>query len=215
MRLRRGQLFLTSVHPLGTVTVSLERSLGRVLAENIIADESVPPFDNAQMDGYAIRSEDVQNVPSVLSLAGEIAAGSVAPNKLQRGEAMSIMTGAKIPAGCDAVVQQEWVERSENKVKILRSAPNGHNIRKTGADIASGSQVFAPGRFLRPQEIGLLASLGKRYFTVYRPVAAAILPTGNEIVEIDKPLREGTIRNSNSYTLSALMRELGGGSEAP
>lgn len=203
-------IIVDAVHPLGTISVSLDHSLGCILAETIIAAEQTPPFDNAQMDGYAVRSEDIGTPPVALTIIGEVAAGAITARALQHGEAMSIMTGAKIPDGCDAVVQQEWTERGENTVKILRSAPGGHNIRKAGADIALGSQVFIPGQSLRPREIGMLASLGKRYVSVYRPVSVTILPTGNEIVEIDKPLREGTIRNSNAHTLTALVRELGG-----
>src|ERR1041385_1966944 len=140
------QIILDSVQPLGTITVSLENSLGRVLAEDVVSPENVPPFDNAAMDGYAIRSHDVQKSPANLALVGEISAGAVSETVLKTGEAISIMTGTKIPPGADAVVQAEWTEKlNETQVKILHSVPEYHNIRRAGADIREGSVVFKLG----------------------------------------------------------------------
>ena len=200
---------LGAVCPLEHITISLERSLNSVLAEDIVAAENIPPFDNAAMDGFAVKSENIQRVPCVLKIVGEIAAGIVASKELQSGEAMSIMTGAKIPSGCDAVVQQEWVEKKDGeRVTIIKPVNKGHNIRSAGADIQSGATVLQAGRRLRPQEIGVLASLGRQFIEVHRRPCVAILATGNEIVEIDTPLTEAKIRNSNAYTLAALVKEL-------
>src|ERR1051326_1952937 len=197
---------LRSVEPSGAITVSLDRSLGFVLAESIVASENIPPFDNAAMDGYAISTKGAGEL--ILSIVGEIAAGSPALNALHSGEAMSIMTGARIPDGCDAVIQQEWTELAgPGRVKILRSVMPGHNIRSAGADIRKGSDVLGPGQHVRPQEIGVLASMGKRFVSIYRPPSVAILATGNEIVEIDHTPPAGKIRNSNAHALSALVRE--------
>src|SRR5258708_36202955 len=107
------EIILKSVAPVGVTTVSLERSLGLVLAESIVSGEHIPPFDNAAMDGYAIATTESAHPPLVLKIVGEIAAGSNPSTGLNPGEAMSIMTGAKIPAGCDAVVQQERTEPGE------------------------------------------------------------------------------------------------------
>ena len=204
------KIILDSVQPLETISAGLEQSCGSILGEEIVAAGDIPPFDNAAMDGFAVRSEDIRKAPVSLTVAGEIAAGSTPLQPLSPGEAMSIMTGAKIPAGSDIVIQQEWTERkSDNRVTILRSADPGHNIRRAGSDIRAGTAVFAPGTLLRPQEIGVLASLGKRFVVIHRKPTAAILATGNEVVEIDKPLPDGKIRNSNAYVLSALVRQLG------
>ncbi len=204
------KIIFDSVKPLGTISVALERSLHRVLAENIIANENIPPFDNSAMDGFAIRSEDVQKVPTTLNLMGEISAGTVFPASLKINEAVSIMTGGKIPQGCDAVIQHEWTEQPNKQyVNILRNVAIGHNIRRAGADIATDAIVFEKGQHLRPQEIGVLASLGKRFVEVYRPPRVAVLTTGDEVIDIDKPLSDGKIRNSNAYTLVALLRDIG------
>jgi molybdopterin molybdotransferase len=203
-------MILDAVQPVGRITVALERSLNHVLAESIIAAENIPPFDNSAMDGYAVRTEDLQRTPCMLRIVGEVAAGRVAPKALQPGEVMSIMTGAKIPPGCDAVVQQEWSESPDKtQVNITRRVERGHNIRPAGADIHRGATVLEPGVRIRPQEIGVLASLGTQFVEVYRRLSVAILATGNEIVGIDKPLADAKIRNSNAYTLAALVEELG------
>lgn len=199
---------LATVQPLETITVSLSRSLGYALVEDIIATEDVPSFDNTAMDGFATRSEDVRTVPAILEIVDEIAAGKVSIKASQPGQAMSIMTGAKIPEGADAVVQVEWTERvDETHIKILRSVPAGHNIRRAGGDIEKGSYVLQKGETIRSQEIGVLASLGKQFVQISRPVRVAVLATGNEIMELGQPLQDGKIRNSNTYTLEALVHE--------
>jgi molybdopterin molybdotransferase len=203
-------IILSSVHPVGSIMQSIERSLHRFLAEDVIASENIPPFDNSAMDGYAVTSEDVRQIPRTLTIAGEIAAGAAEPSMLKKGEAVSIMTGAKIPKGCDAVVPLEWTELVDEKhVKILRSVESRHNIRASGTDIERGEIALRKHQRLRPQEIGVLASLGKQFVEVYRPPTVAILATGNELVNIAAPLSEGHIRNSNAYALSALLKERG------
>jgi molybdopterin molybdotransferase len=202
-------VILDAVKPCGTITCSLLRANGSVLAHDIVADENVPTFDNSAMDGFAIRTEDIHQTPVSLRIIGEIPAGSVAAQQLHQGEAMSIMTGAKIPQGADAIVQQEWTERvDEHTIKILHSVSFGHNVRRAGADITNGTVVLRSGTLLRPQEIGVLASLGERFVEVFRMPRVAILTTGSEIVDIDKPVPEGKIRNSNYYTLRTLLEEL-------
>jgi molybdopterin molybdotransferase len=199
-----------SVGPLEKVTMSIGSALDHAAAEDIVSAENVPPFDNAAMDGYAVRSGDVVRVPAALRIVGDIAAGTVVVNALNKGEAMSIMTGAKVPAGCDVVIPQEWTERGDPRhVTILRTAPSGHAIRRAGMDVRSGATVLSRGCVIRPQEIGVLASLGKRFVIVHRKPEIAILTTGSEVVEIDRPLTEGKIRNSNAAVLTALARRLG------
>ncbi len=204
-------IIVNSIRPLSRVTISIEHALHSVLAQDIIASGHVPPFDNSAMDGYAVRSDDVKNVPCVLKIVGEIPAGVEQQRELRTGETMNIMTGGKIPGGCNAVIQQEWTEcLNDSKITILKIVDKGHNIRKAGADIQKGSVVLPSGTRLRPQQIGVLASLGKQFIEVYRKPSVAIIATGNEIVEIDKPLANSQIRNSNAYTLEGLVREAGG-----
>jgi molybdopterin molybdotransferase len=204
------QIISDSVRPLSTVTVSLQRARGLVLAEGVRAAHDVPPFDNSAMDGFAIRSEDVQHAPITLALVGEISAGLASDMRLESGQAMAITTGAPIPASCDAVVQQEWTEPTDAaRVKVLRSVSAGHNIRSAGADVRAGQIVLPAGQAIRPQEIGVLASIGRQFVTVHRRPTVAILATGNELVELDRPLPPGKIRNSNGPMLRALVEELG------
>jgi molybdopterin molybdotransferase len=202
-------IILDAVLPLEPLTAAVERSSGGVAFEPVIAGEHIPPFDNSGMDGYAVRTEDTAAVPVVLRVVGKIPAGSVSSKKLQQGETMRIMTGAQVPEGCDAVVQQEWTEREGDNVRIMRTVSPGHNIRLTGADISKGSTVLSKGQKIRPQDIGLLASLGIQFIVVYRKPVVALLSTGNELIDIDKPLTTGKIRNSNAYVLGALLSELG------
>src|SRR6266571_2980151 len=120
---------LEAIGPLGSVTVSIDRSLGYVIAEDIVAAEDIPPFDNAAMDGFAVKSVDVASAPATLNIVGDIGAGDIFTNELRRGEAVRIMTGAKIPAGSDAVIQQEWtMEDQPGCVAVSKSVSAGHNI---------------------------------------------------------------------------------------
>jgi len=202
------EIIRSRIGPLGVVTTALSHAHGRVLAEEIVAAEHVPPFDNAAMDGYAVRCEDL---PGSLRVAGELAAGDLPGAPLRAGEAVAIMTGAMLPAGSTAVVQQEWTEqRGDGTVVISRTVLPGQNIRKAGADIPRGEHVLPAGTLLRPQELGVLASLGKEFIQVARRPAVAILTTGSELVDLRRPLPPGKIRNSNLYVLAALVAEAGG-----
>jgi len=199
---------LEAVHPVEAVSLRFHKARKLFLAENIIADENVPSFHNSAMDGFAVHSEDVNIVPVDLKISGEISAGNVLESELRRGEAMAIFTGAKIPLGCDAVVQQEWTENTDNMtVKILRTVQPRQNVRFAGEDIPKGEVVLCKGQQLHAAEIGVLASLGKIHVRVYRPLRVAILSTGNELVNIDEEVRDGKIRNSNEFVLEAMLRE--------
>ncbi len=199
-----------SLSPIGTTTLSADSALGYFLAEDIRSEEDVPPFHNAAMDGFAVRAEDCTSVPATLRLAGEISAGQQSGNALQRGEAIAISTGAPIPAGCTAVVQKEWTAAgSAGEITITRPIKSGQNIRSAGADISAGSVALHPGIRIRAQEIGVLVSLGRLFVSVYRKPRVAILATGSELVEPDKPLPRGMVRNSNAHVLMALARQAG------
>jgi molybdopterin molybdotransferase len=192
---------------LPAVRIGLHEALGRVLAEEIIAGEPVPPFDNAAMDGFAVRTGDL---PGELRIAGSCAAGTVYPGVLGPGEAVRIMTGAVVPAGADAVVQQEWTGAgAPGAVTVARTVPAGHNIRRAGADLAAGTRALGAGTLLRPQEIGLLASIGRSEILAARRPSAALLTTGDELAVPGVPLGPGMIHDSNAPMLAALLAREG------
>lgn len=202
------RIIWNSLAPLSSASVALADAAGRVLAETVVAAEHVPPFDNAAMDGFALRAEDVASAPAQLAVIGESPAGAVFSRALGRGEAVRIMTGGMIPPGCDAVAQQEWTEAgASGALRVLRPVPPGHNIRKAGSDISAGADVLGAGTTLRAQEIGILASLGRRSVLVSPRPAAAVLATGNELAGGDGPLRAGAIRDSNTPMLAALLHQ--------
>jgi molybdopterin molybdotransferase len=199
-----------NVKPLGEISLAIPRALGYALAEEIVAGENIPQFDNSAMDGYAVRAGDTSAAPKILAVIGEVAAGGVAASPVAPGSAMAIMTGAKIPDGADAVIQHELTElTADGRLRVMAEITAGTNIRRAGADILKGSVVLRKGDTLRPPELGILASLGKGFVRVTRAPEVAVLPTGNEIVDIDKTLSEGKIRNSNSYSLAGLVAEAG------
>jgi molybdopterin molybdotransferase len=205
---RALEIIVSSVSPGDVEVVELRETHNRVLAEEIVAVEDVPPFDNSGMDGYAVRAEDVAQVPVELELVGEVAAGQAALRELGPMQAIRIMTGGIVPSVATAVVQAEWTEPVDSThVRVLNSVPPRHNIRGAGEDIRRGEKIFGKGRELRAAELGVLASLGRKTVEVYRVLRVAVLATGDELVDIDQPLTPGKIRNSNSYALLALLRE--------
>ena len=204
---------LAEASPLPAETVPLPDSLGAVLAEDIIAAHSVPPFDNSGMDGYAVRAADIAEAapasPAHLLITATIAAGHVASDAVAPGEAARIMTGAPVPGGADTVAQSEITSEEEGYVNIYEPVKPGKNIRRAGEDVMAGDRVLVAGTLLGPAEIGLLASLGHPQVLVHRRPRVVIISTGSELVEVDQPLGPGQIRNSNSYSLRALCRQMG------
>ncbi len=216
---------LRHVHPLELERVPILDGLGRVLAEEIISDINVPPFDNSAMDGYAVRSADVAGStpedPVGLTVLGSVAAGYVAGLRLIPGSAIRIMTGAPMPDGADAVVpyedtsdfdrpKEERLAAPADSIQVRRAVEPYDHVRPAGEDIRKGEVVMSPGRVIRPQEIGVLASLGHESILVHRRPRVAILATGDELLEVQEPLEPGKIRNSNEYTNAALVQRTGG-----
>lgn len=191
-----------------TETVSLAEASGRVLVQDCIATIDVPPHANSAMDGYAVHAADVVSAPVVLPVSQRIAAGQVG-TVLAVGEAARIFTGAPLPEGADAVVMQENCEASDQEVRILQSAQPGENLRARGEDIEAGATLLPAGHRLRPQDIGLLASVGVTRVSVVRRLQVAIMTTGDELVAPGAVLAPGQIYNANAYTLNALLTGLG------
>ncbi len=194
----------------GIETVPLAQSLGRILAEDLIAPFAVPPHDNSAVDGYAVRFDDLSpDRDSVLGVVGRSAAGHPERCALRSGEAIRIFTGAVMPEGADTVMMQEDCRLEGDRVTIPPGIKRGANRRRAGEDVEAGATALATGIRLRPQEIGLAASLGHPSLSVRRRLKAALFSTGDEILEPGQPPAPGRIFDSNRYTLSALLTGLG------
>jgi molybdopterin molybdotransferase len=209
---------LNAFHPLEAERVDILDALGRALAEDVRAGEDIPPHANSSMDGYAVLAADTAGAspdhPARLRIVGEVAAGYVPETVVTPGTAMRIMTGAPIPPGADAVVKVEDTVFGEDgdagSVNICAQVSTGNYIRPAGEDVRRGELVLPKGTFIRPQEIGMLATLGHKPVLVHRRPRVAILATGDEVVEIDQPLTPGKIRNANSYSNAAQVLKQGG-----
>ncbi len=190
-------------------TVSTFDALGRVLAQDIRAGLDIPPRDNSEMDGYALRCADVSVAGTRLPVSQRIPAGVVG-SALQPGTAARIFTGAQIPAGADAVVMQELGTADGDAVRIDAVPVPGQAIRRRGEDVRDGAVVLEAGLRLRPQHLGMAASVGAANLRVARRPRVALFSTGDELAMPGEVLRPGAIYNSNRYTLRALIEALGG-----
>lgn len=188
--------------------VPVADALGRFLAEEQIAMLDVPAHDNSAMDGYAVNSADLSGDGVQLKVSQTIAAGYVG-DALEPGTAVRIFTGAPIPQGADVVVIQENTSLDSGIVTINESPDKGRNIRRKGHDIAIGDKVLAAGHRLKPQDLGLLSSLGISKIKVQKALTVAIINTGDEIIPPEQELGPGQIYDSNSFTLAALLQTLG------
>jgi molybdopterin molybdotransferase len=212
---------LREVSVLPAERVPLLDALGRVLAEPVVAGDSLPPFANSAMDGYAVRAADTggggEGRPVTLRVVGDIAAGSVPDVTVTGGTAARIMTGAPLPEGADAVIPVEdtnepWRDAARplpEQVEIRRAVGVGDYVRPAGEDMEAGQVVLEAGHVLRPQEIGVLASLGVSAVAVIRRPRVGILATGDELIGVEEALRPGKIRNSNGYAQAAQVMAMG------
>ena len=213
---------LAAVTPLDPVSLDLAEVHGLVAAEDVMSQVDVPGFDNSAFDGYALRAADVtgarEDAGVSLRVVGEVAAGQSGAVHVAPGTAARIMTGAPIPPGADAVLPFEdtdgvhWAQKSaaaNGEVRILEAAELGENIRRRGGDVAKGDVVAPTGRVLDAAHIGVLASVDVTEVRVRPRARAAILPTGDEIVEVGDPIAPGQVRNSNAWGLAALARRYG------
>ncbi len=190
--------------------IGIRQALGRVLAEDIVPRINVPAHDNSAMDGYAVRFSDLNEKETLLSEVGSALAGRPFHGKVAAGQCVRIMTGAVMPEGTDAVVIQEVVQASgDHKVLIPKGQKRGQNVRYAGEDLKVGVPVLASGKWLRPAEIGLIASLGLGEVRVKRRLRVAFFATGDELASIGAPLREGEVYDSNRYTVHGMLSRLG------
>lgn len=193
-----------------TEVMPLEQVRGRILAEDICADRDYPPFHRATRDGYALRVSDLGSLPTILERVGEVRAGEHYAGELRPSQCIEIMTGAPLPDGADAVAMIEHVSVRGNQVEVHRAVSAFENIVRQGSEAASGTRVLARGRRLNPAEIGLLASVGQARVKVFVEPRVAILPTGDEVVPVDRQPEWFQIRNSNAVALAAQVAAAGG-----
>ena len=196
--------------PLAPELLPLTRALARVLSDDFAAPFDVPPADNSAVDGYAVGSADIPaRGTRDLVVIGDLAAGFVFEGKLGAGQALRIMTGAPMPAGADTVYPQEVVQRGSDSIRV-GPIDKGANVRLAGEDVRMGEVVIEAGSVLRPQEIGLMASLGAWQVSVRRRPRVALLSTGDEVAEPGTPRRPGQIYDANRFTLRGSIEQCGG-----
>ncbi|WP_028468924.1 bifunctional molybdopterin-guanine dinucleotide biosynthesis adaptor protein MobB/molybdopterin molybdotransferase MoeA [Neptunomonas japonica] len=190
--------------------VALSQAHNRVLAQDEVSSFNVPQHTNSAMDGYAICAEHLSSQESyTLTVVGQVFAGGAFNGTLAPDEAVEIMTGAALPAGADSIVIREAVERDVNQIAFSDAVKIGQHVRQKGEDIKAGSVALSAGCLIRPQEQGLLASLGKQQVGVFKQLSVAIFSTGDEVVAQGQPLPENCIYDTNRFTLTGLLQRMG------
>lgn len=200
---------LYHVEQLEAETVALEYAHRRILAEDVIADIDLPPFDRARMDGYAIQSADLRTAPATFRVIGEVPAGAMFEGEVHSGEAVKIFTGAPVPKGADAVQKVEVTRAEDNSVEIIEPVSPGQFITPHASEIAAGEIVAKTGEEICAAEMAVLASFGYSRVRVTRRPRVAVLSTGSELVEVSAKPSAAQIRNSNTYTLAAYAAQAG------
>lgn len=207
------QLLLDHCKVYNTESVLLSDALGRVLAEDVVAGENIPPFDRTPLDGYAMAAKDTEGAsvehPISLRVIEEVPAGYTATQGITTGTTIKVMTGAPIPEGADAIIKFEAVERQGDKISLQRGLHSGENIIWGGEDVRIGQIVAQRGMIITPPIMGLCAALGISKLTVYEQPQIALVSTGDELVDVTEPLQPGQIRNSNSYSLQGYCTQEG------
>jgi len=200
-----------SITPINrTELIQIEKASNRILAKDVVANMSVPPFDRAAMDGYAVRADETIGASSLkprkLKLTEVLHAGASTNRALDKGECIQVATGSPIPEGADAVVMVEFTERHGNTIDISKPVYPRANISPKGEDIKKGQTILRSGEQILPARIGALAALGKKEVEVYQKPRIAVVSTGTEIQEVGCSLRKGQIYDVNSYTLFSIAR---------
>ena len=200
------RVILRRIEPLAHERINLSESSGRVLAEDITARYSVPPFDRSPYDGYAFRAEDSAHIPATLKVIDEVRAGGVSRIPVRSGEAVKVLTGAIIPEGADAVVKYEDTDFTDTEVTLHKSFRNGENIIKAGEDVMAGDVIAHRGDIIDAGKAGLLASQNISLPAVYKSPVIGIISTGNELQDLDTELQQGKIYNTSRYTFETALR---------
>ncbi len=201
--------------PIGRVeTIATSDSMGRVVAQDMIAPADLPFFARSTMDGYAVRAEDTygasESQPAYLTVAGEVMMGESVKTQLSAGEALTIHTGGMLPGGADAVVMIENTRQVDaSTIEVVRPVARGENVLQIGDDVAQGGTLLSGGSLIRPQDIGGLLALGMTQVAVFQRVVVAIISTGDELVPPEDEPKPGQIRNTNAYTLASLAVRVG------
>jgi len=204
------EIVIGGCEPVAPVIVDCQMMSGRVVAQDVVATEFIPPFDNTAVDGFAVRAQDVTNAGIELEVLGVIGAGHVASYEIGAGQAARIMTGAPMPQGADAVVMiEDATVLSANRVQINKPARVGEAIRKIGEDVRAGDVVFKTGALINAAGIGVLAGINARKVMSYPKLRVAMLSTGDELVIDGSELKPGQIRESNLTMLSAMIAATG------
>jgi molybdopterin molybdotransferase len=206
-------IVLDGIGSLDPIELNLMDAQGLILAENVITDVPLPGFDNSAVDGYAVRAVDTKGAeedkPITLPVVGDVAAGNRAMSGMGAGVSMRIMTGAPIPSGADAVIPLEWTDRGLAQVAIRQSARSGTSIRRAGEDLPAGAPALAAGAALGPQQIALLAAIGRDRVAVRPRPRVLVVSTGSELVDVGHPVGFGEVPDANSYLLAAAARDAG------
>ena len=204
---------LATISPPGELDLQLLDAHGCVLAEDVSSPVPLPPFDNSAMDGYAVRCVDLRHAdplrPVRLPVTGDIAAGSVGIGRVRPGWCVRIMTGARLPADADAVVPVEWTDGGRSTVTVMRRPSPGQHIRRAGEDVSDGETVLAAGTYIGAAQLGLLAAVGRNRVRVRPRPRVVVISTGSELTEVGGHLEDAQIFDSNSYALTAAVREAG------
>jgi molybdenum cofactor synthesis domain-containing protein len=189
--------------------VALDDALGRVLADDAVAPNDLPPFASSGMDGFAVRARDTSDPPVRLRVIGEARAGALADMAVEPGTAIRVSTGAQIPQGADAVVRQEITDAGDDEVVVLEAVAPGNDVRYAGEDIPTGATILHAGTLLGPAEIGGLAAVNVARPAVVRRPRLALVSTGDELVDPGRELQPGEIRDANRPALTAAVRAAG------
>jgi molybdopterin molybdotransferase len=204
------QRLIAMIAPLGAEQIAISEALGRVLAEDVVARRTQPPWAVSAMDGYAARAADVASVPARLKVIGAVPAGQAYAGTVKPGEAVRIFTGAPVPEGADCIVIQEDTERQGEFVEVREGAPRGRYIRPAGLDFREGEIGLKAGRKLSAADVGFAAAMNRPWLLVHRRPRVAILPTGDEVVMPGDPVGPHQIVSSNGIALAALVTACGG-----
>ena len=205
---------LRTFQPTDAEVLPLEECLGRILAEDILSGEDIPALDRSCMDGYALRAADTfgasEGNPAYVELVRSAAIDEVVSRPLRSGECMGIATGGSLPPGADAVLMVEHTQMlGDSTVEIRKTVTPGENVMLRGEDVGQGQVALPAGRRLRPQDVGLMAAIGRLSASVYRRPRCGIISTGDELVPVESTPRPGQIRDVNSHTLACMARQAG------